>query len=68
MKRTLCSGHCCENDIEEELSIKSTNNFYRMLRHHTRSLRNTLESTARTFRGTLRTVQLIATLLLKFKQ
>ncbi|KAG4067470.1 hypothetical protein HA402_003294 [Bradysia odoriphaga] len=47
---TLCGGHCCGNDSEEELTIKSTNNFYRMLRHHTRSLRNILESTAKTFR------------------
>lgn len=48
---TLCGGRCCGNDSEEELTIKSTNNFYRMLRHHTRSLRTILESTAKTFRG-----------------
>lgn len=48
---TLCGGHCCGNESEEELTIKSTNNFYRLLRHHTRSLRNILESTANTFKG-----------------
>lgn len=48
---TICGGHCCSNVTEDELMIKSTNNFDRELRHHTRSLRNSLESTAKTFRG-----------------
>lgn len=54
----ICGGHCCSNFTEDELMIISTNNFDRELRHHTRSLRDNLESTAKTFRGNLRINQI----------
>ncbi|XP_059620162.1 division abnormally delayed protein [Phlebotomus argentipes] len=47
---SICSGRCCSNATEDELMMKSTNNFKQILRHHTRSLRGILESTATIFR------------------
>uniref|UniRef100_A0A6B2EAU6 Putative heparin sulfate cell surface proteoglycan n=1 Tax=Phlebotomus kandelakii TaxID=1109342 RepID=A0A6B2EAU6_9DIPT len=47
---SICGGRCCSNDTEDELMVKSTNNFKQILRHHTRSLRGILESTATIFR------------------
>jgi hypothetical protein len=47
----ICSGHCCDKKIENELVTRSTNNFERLVRHHTRSHRGIWESTASIFRG-----------------
>lgn len=49
----ICSGTCCTQTAENELIARASNNFDRMLRHHTRNLRSNLESTTKTFRGKL---------------
>lgn len=46
-----CSGQCCDNKTEDELLLKSTQNFERIIQHHTNSHRGFWESTAKVFRG-----------------
>ena len=47
----ICDGSCCSDDAESELTLKATNNFDRLLRHHSRGLRGNLELTTKTFRS-----------------
>lgn len=47
----ICTGSCCSQTAETELIGRASNNFDRMLRHHTRNLRSNLEATAKTFQS-----------------
>lgn len=46
---SICGGQCCSNSTEIDLRKKATNEFERLLHHHTKSLRGILESTANLF-------------------
>uniref|UniRef100_U5ESP5 Putative heparin sulfate cell surface proteoglycan n=1 Tax=Corethrella appendiculata TaxID=1370023 RepID=U5ESP5_9DIPT len=46
----ICSGHCCDDSTEYDLQLKSTKNFERLVKHHTRSQRGIWETTSNIFR------------------